>query len=82
MEQHKLATGTAKCTPGKKVLGGGGYLLFWLENLGEWARAAWPIRNSEPWHDVGWNFATMNPHPSVASNAKLHVIAICADVSP
>lgn len=81
LAQNHVANGTAKCPAGKKVLGGGGYLLYRLES-GQVVRALWPIQQSEPWHEDGWEFAIRQPNPSVVHNAEIHIVAICADVTP
>ena len=62
MKQDDVAMGRAECPPGKKVLGGGGYVI--VTTLGGLvARAVWPVNASEPWDDRGWTFAMRYTSP-------------------
>ena len=79
---NRLEGHTAECPPGKKVLGGGGYLLSWVDSLNDWVRVGVPVHMSEPWGERGWSFAVMNLQTSPVNNVEFHVVAICADVSP
>ena len=84
LEPNHIIIGTAECPSGKRILGGGGFTL--LENQSgistdQYARAFMPIERSEPIGE-GWSIAMRNSRSVAIHNARLHVIAICANVSP
>jgi len=84
LEPNEVFTGRAPCPAGKRILGGGGFADFdgrGGETAGPDAVVPLPLERSAPIDNV-WHLTVRNTNSTAQYNVRMHVTAICADLSP